>query len=298
MEPRRHILQLPNLGADGKHEIAFFDWGPEDSDSVVVCVHGLTRNAHDFDALAASLAAQGKRVLAIDMAGRGQSAWLADPMQYNYATYVADCLGVLNNFHIRSVDWVGTSMGGIIGMMIAAYHPARIRKLVLNDVGTFLGKAALGRIYDYVRSMPKNFPSRDAADAYLKEIFQPFGITNAGQWARFAEHSLRNEDGEIRLACDPAIAVPLAAASDNFTTIDDVNLSELWEKIDIPVLILRGALSDVLDAETVSAMRAKHTKAEAITIEGVGHAPALTSDEQIRLINQWLVRDSRYGAGL
>jgi pimeloyl-ACP methyl ester carboxylesterase len=299
MTPRTHRIPVKNfMGPKGTHDLAFYDWGDENAEEIVFCVHGLTRNARDFDALAIALAARGKRVFALDMAGRGQSAWLADPVDYNYASYAADCLAVMDNFHLRGVDWVGTSMGGIIGMMIAAGHPTRIRKLVLNDIGTFLSKTALQRIYDYVRAMPTSFPSRAAATAYLKEIFKPFGITDEAVWAHFIDHSLHEEGGTIRLACDPAIATPLALASDNFTKVDDVNLSMLWEKIAIPVLILRGAESDILDAETVSAMRATNPKAEAVTIAGVGHAPALASTDQTSLIANWLGRASIIPAGL
>src|ERR1700761_1640671 len=118
MQPIRHSIRVKNTGSEGTHEIVFYDYGDANSQRVVVCVHGLTRNAHDFDILAEALAKTGRRVLTINMAGRGESAWLADPMGYNYATYVADCIAVLDNFHIREVEWVGTSMGGIIGMMV------------------------------------------------------------------------------------------------------------------------------------------------------------------------------------
>lgn len=288
MEPRRHSLMLPNTGDDGKHEIVFYDWGPEDASHVVFCVHGLTRNAQDFDYLAPALAARGRRVLAVSMAGRGESAWLADPMQYHYGTYMADCLAILNNFHLRSVDWVGTSMGGIIGMLVAANVPGRIRKLVLNDVGTFIPAAALQRIYDYLGHMPRRFDSRAEADAYLREIFKPFGITDAAVWQHFIDHSLSDVEGTLRLRVDPAIGEPMRVASKDFTQAESVNLGEHWEKIDIPVLILRGEQSDLLDAETVSAMRATNPKAEAKVIPGVGHAPSLTTPEQIAIVVNWL----------
>lgn len=298
MQPRRHSLLVKNLIDDGTHEVVYFDWGKEDAAQVVICVHGLTRNAHDFDALAQALAAPGKRVFALNMAGRGESAWLADPMGYNYAQYAADCLAVMDNFHLRGVEWVGTSMGGIIGMIIAAQQPNRIRKMVLNDIGTFLSKEALGRIYTYVGSMPQSFPSREAADAYLKEIFSAFGITDADEWQRFVDHSLRTDNDTLRLACDPAIAIPLASASNNFQDVQDINLSDLWEKISIPTLILRGELSDVLDAPTVSAMRATNPRAETVTIAGVGHAPSLMNTPQIALITSWLSRAGHLPVGL
>jgi pimeloyl-ACP methyl ester carboxylesterase len=300
MQPRIHKLSVPNaLDQKGIHEIAFLDWGPEDAMTVTICVHGLTRNAHDFDLLATGLANTGRRVLALDMAGRGDSPWLADSSGYHYATYVSDCLAVMDNFHLRGVEWVGTSMGGIIGMLIAANHPSRIKKLVLNDIGSFLSAAALKRIYDYVSNVPTRFASREEGDRYLKEIFVQFGITDPLLWQQFVDHSLQpTADGGFRLAYDPAIAQPLRLASNNFTEIQDVSLADSWEQIDIPTLILRGELSDILDAETVSAMRKVNTKAESITIAGAGHAPSLMTPQQIQMVVGWLARPAGMVAGL
>lgn len=298
MQPTRHSILVPNLLAPGggKHEIVFYEWGDPAAERVTVCVHGLTRNARDFDLLAQALAASGRRVLSLNMAGRGDSAWLADPVDYNYGSYVADCLAVLDNFHLRGVEWVGTSMGGIIGMIIAAKHSDRIKKLVLNDIGSFISAKALGRIYDYVRAIPSSFANFSEADAYLSGIFAPFGITDSAQWEHFSEHSVqRLENGRVRLAVDPAIAEPLRQASHDFTEVHDVHLGEVWKEVDQPTLILRGALSDVLDAETVSAMRSTHLLAETATIEGVGHAPSLMDPAQIRRVLQWLQGAHVYG---
>lgn len=291
LTPTRHIIPVANIvGAEGAHRIAFYDWGNPEAKRVTVCVHGLTRNARDFDMLARALVGTGRRVLSISMAGRGESAWLDDPMGYNYASYAADCMAVMDNFHLREVEWIGTSMGGIIGMMLAAQHPARIRKLIMNDIGALLGKQALTRIYDYVRSMPSSFENRAAADAYLRTAFAPFNITDPLQWAQFVDASLITQDGQLRYACDPAIAVPLAVATENFTKIEDVNLSAIWSQVQTPTLILHGAQSDILQPDTIRAMRASNLNTESVTFEGVGHAPALMSDEQIRPILQWLDR--------
>ncbi len=289
MEPTRHALPLANPDGAGRHELVFYDWGDPLSDQVVVCVHGLTRNARDFDLLAQELAGRGRRVLALSMAGRGESAWLDDPMGYSYPTYVADCLKVLDNFHLRSVDWVGTSMGGIIGMAIASAHPKRIRKLVLNDIGTLLKKEALLRIYEYVRSIPANFADRAEADAYLRNVFEPFGINGLPVWEQFVDHSLLPaENGRLKLACDPAIIEPVRQETKDFTEINDVNIGALWEKIMIPTLILRGEHSDILDAQTVSAMRASNHRAVSTVIPNVGHAPSLMVPGEIKLVADWL----------
>lgn len=301
MQPRRHSVKVPTLIGEQSetHELVFYDWGNEDAQHVVICVHGLTRNARDFDLLAADLAARGKRVFALSMAGRGESAWLSDPANYNYATYVTDCIAVMDNFHLRGVEWIGTSMGGIIGMIIAAQNPTRIKKLVLNDVGSFLSASALGRICDYLKNMPASFASRAEADAYLRDIFKPFGITDPVLWEQFVDHSLKSLDGDrVRLVCDPAIAEPMRRESQDFTNLKDVNLAQFWDEIRIPTLILRGQNSDILDEATVNAMRSTNIRAESVTIPNVGHAPSLMNHEQIRIVSDWLTRPSGLIAGL
>lgn len=293
MNYRRHSIQSKNIDGSGTHELVFYDFGDVDALQVTVCAHGLTRNAHDFDLLATELASRKRRVFTLNMAGRGESEWLKNPDLYNYATYVTDCIAILDNFHLRKVEWVGTSMGGIIGMMIAASQEDRIRRMVLNDVGTFLSKDALARIYGYVRQLPASFASREEAEIYLERIFEPFGITDPMLWQQFVDHSLITKNNALHYACDPAIIEPVRRDTKEFTEIADVNLAEMWEKIYIPTLILRGALSDVLDEPTVSAMRSTNTKAEAVSIPHVGHAPALMDRGQIALVADWLDRSRK-----
>jgi pimeloyl-ACP methyl ester carboxylesterase len=291
MQPTRSSLRLPNTPgtqADGTHELVFYDWGSPDSARVAVCVHGLTRNARDFDFLARSLAENGLRVLALNMPGRGESAWLDNPMHYHYGTYVADCLAVLDNFHLRQVDFIGTSMGGIIGMMLAAQFPKRIRKLVLNDIGSFLPKEALQRIYDYVATMPKKFATSEEAETYVRTIFAPFGITEETHWQHFISHSLEAHAGSWRLRCDPSIATPILAARDASDTVTDVNFADVWASIFHPTLILRGEHSDVLMPFTVEAMKSTNPHAQSRTIAGAGHAPSLMPTTQSAMITQWL----------
>ncbi len=291
MEPRTHHIAVANtFGATGKHEIVFYDWGDANATKTVVCVHGLTRNARDFDHIATALAERGRRVFTLSMAGRGESAWLNDIADYNYASYAADCLAILDNFHIRTVDWIGTSMGGIIGMIIAAQHTDRIRKLVLNDVGMKIPKEALGRIYEYVHGMPRRFATREEADAYLRVVFAPFNITDPTLWTEFVDHSLLpHEEGGFKLACDPNILEPLRIASKDFSDVADVSLTDIWEQIRQPTLILRGELSDILSEETVRAMKATHPRAESVAIPNVGHAPSLMEGGQISTVVNWLI---------
>ena len=287
MQPTQHHLTLPNLEGNGSHRVSFLDWGDSTADQVVVCVHGLTRNAHDFDVLAQALSPR-CRVLAIDMAGRGDSEWLSTPALYNYATYMTDCLAILDNFHLRTVDWVGTSLGGIVGMMIAAFHPGRIGRMVLNDIGAFTPAAGLKRIIDYVASTPSSFATEDEAKAKLRDIFASFGVQE-NEWPHLFAHSIKPKDGGgFRFNFAPAILEPLRAETKDFTQVADVDLSELWEGISIPTLILRGSESDILETESVSAMRAKNLKCQAIEIPGVGHAPTLMSPPQIAPIVSFL----------
>ncbi len=291
MKPIRHILPLRD-GPEtrSRHDVVVYDWGNPEASNFTVCVHGLTRNAHDFDIIAPALAATGRRVLAINMPGRGESAWLREPAGYNYATYVADAMAIMDNFHLRNVEWIGTSMGGIIGMMIAAQPKSRIKKLVLNDIGTYISSTALQRIYGYVSTMPARFESRPKAEAYLLQTYKTFGITNPAHWAHFVDSSLLPDtDGSLRLACDPAIAEPIRAASENFTKIDPIDLSEMWTQIDIPTLIIRGSESDVLEANNIHTMRLGHIKAQSIVIQGVGHAPSLMEADQIEIVKRWLI---------
>lgn len=291
MNPTRHSIRVPNtVGEDGSHEIVFYDWGNPESLRVVVCVHGLSRNARDFDRLAVELASTGRRVLAINMAGRGESEWLKNPMGYNYASYVADCLAVMDNFHLREVEWVGTSMGGLIGMMIASQFPRRIKRLVMNDIGAFLSKEALMRIYAYVATMPRTFTDRAEAEGYLRSAFAPWGIADEATWQALIENSLITRAGQLCYACDPAIAVPLAAATENYTKVEDVNLSTIWAEVQTPTFILHGADSDILSVDTIRAMRATNLNTDSISFAGVGHAPALMSENQIRPIVNWLDR--------
>jgi pimeloyl-ACP methyl ester carboxylesterase len=299
MQPVLHTIQVPNtMAGQGTHELAFYDWGDPLASHTVVCVHGLTRNGRDFDLLGQELAKRGRRVLALSMAGRGESEWLADTADYNYYSYAQDCLKILDNFHLRQVDWVGTSMGGIIGMLIASQSENRIRKLVVNDIGTLLKKEALARIYTYVQSIPPSFPDRAAADAYLRDVFAPFGICDLPVWQDFVSSSLLPAADGVKLAVDPRILEPLRTETHNFTVIEDVNIAELWGKIDIPALILRGEQSDILDAETVSAMRATNPRAEARLIKDVGHAPSLMVPEQIAMVADWLMAPGFRIAGL
>ena len=276
-----------SLGPHGFHRIAFTLWGAEEGERLVVCVHGLTRNGRDFDGLAAALEDQ-LRVACPDVPGRGNSAWLADPKDYSYAVYTADMAAFLAHLGGGPVDWIGTSMGGLIGMLLAAQPETPIRRLVLNDIGPFVAKAALARIAAYVGSDPR-FPDLDGVETYLRNVHAPFGPLSDSDWRRLAGTSARPDDaGGWRLHYDPAIALNFQQAAEA-----DVDLWAVWDAIRCPVLVLRGAESDLLDKPTAEAMTSRGPKAQLIEFSGVGHAPALVAPEQIEAIRAWLAE----GAG-
>lgn len=276
MTPRLRALKA--LGPHGFTEIAYTEWGPETGDRVAVCVHGLTRNARDFDWLAAALADRGWRVLCPDMPGRGRSAWLRDPKDYGYALYLAASAAVIARSGAEQVAWIGTSMGGIIGMMLAAQPHTPLRSLVLNDVGALIPKASIARIGTYVGDAP-DFSDLAAVEAYLRRVHAPFGALSDAQWRHMAEHGSRPaEPGRLRLHYDPAIAVPFRQQEPQ-----DVDLRPFWNAIKIPTLILRGATSDLLLPETATEMSA-NGRAELVEIPGCGHAPALMDSDQIATV--------------
>jgi pimeloyl-ACP methyl ester carboxylesterase len=270
----------------GTHRVAFADWGDPRARRTVVCCHGLTRNGRDFDAIARRLAADGYRVICPDVVGRGRSDWLPDPTLYGYAQYIADMIALIATQNIAPVDWIGTSMGGLIGMFLAASPNTPVRALVMNDVGPVLPRAAVERIAGYVGADVR-FESVAAVEAYLRQVHAPFGPLTDAQWSHLATHSHRHRtDGSYGLAYDPAIGAKLKEA------VKDWDFREVWDKIACPTLVLRGALSDLLSAELAAEMTQRGPKAELATFEGIGHAPALMAEDQIETIRRWLARQS------
>lgn len=269
------------LGSHGFHRVAYVEWGAADAPRTAVCVHGLTRNGRDFDRLAAMLS-QHWRVACPDVVGRGRSDWLRDPAGYAYPQYVADMTALIARLGVAGVDWVGTSMGGIIGMMMAAQPNSPIRRLVLNDVGPFVPKAALERIAGYVGLAPR-FDSIGDLEAHLRKVHQPFGPLADVDWRHLALQGYRRlDDGGFALAYDPGIAQAFR------TEIRDVAFWSVWDAITCPVLVLRGATSDLLLAETAAEMTRRGPKAALVEIAETGHAPSLMTAEQIAIVRDWL----------
>jgi pimeloyl-ACP methyl ester carboxylesterase len=267
------------LSSSGFHRVRYFEWGAPDAE-VVVCVHGLTRNAHDFDRLASRLMAR-YRVVAVDVVGRGGSDWLTDPAQYTYAQYQADMNALLARLDVERVHWIGTSMGGLIGMFLAASPGTPIASLLLNDVGPFVPKAALQRIADYLGDA--RFSSLSALERHLRTVLAPFGPLGDDDWAHLVRHGHRVlPDGTLALAYDPAIAENVKKE------IVDVTLWPFWDKVSCRTLVFRGGDSDLLSAETALEMTKRGPRARAVTFPGIGHAPALMTNDQIDVVAEWL----------
>lgn len=259
----------------------YVEWGPP-AVPPLICAHGLTRNGRDFDDLAAGLVGSDRRVVCPDIAGRGRSDWLSDSALYSIPKYCSDMAALIARLDAPQVDWVGTSMGGLIGMILAAQPNTPIRRLVINDVAPEVPQAAMQDIADYVGQDP-SFPDLSGLEAALREIHAGFGRLSDAQWRHLATHGAREKaDGTLGLAYDPAIAEPFKAM------IETVDLWPFWDRIACPVLVLRGAESPFLTADLAQRMTERGPKAQVMEIAGCGHAPSLMSYDQIAIIREFL----------
>lgn len=280
LQPRQRHFR--SLSPHGFHRVAYREWGHPLCPRVVVCVHGLTRNGRDFDTLASALDDR-FRLICPDMPGRGDSDWLPNVNDYVFSTYLTALTALLAHADLERVAWVGTSMGGLLGMVMAAQPNSPVTRLVLNDVGPAIAPAALSRIAGYVGLDPV-FDSFAALEAHIREVSAPFGALSDAQWADLAQSSARQTaDGRWRLKYDPGIAVPFRAAS-----VAAPDLWAAWDAIGCPTLLLRGAESDLLTAETAALMRSRGPKPRMVEFPGVGHAPMLLSAEQIAPVASFL----------
>lgn len=294
-------LLVPTLSADDKprkpHHIAYTDWGDRENPHVVICVHGLTRNCRDFDYLAHELQTD-CRVICIDVVGRGQSDWLQEAQDYEYyPLYLSDAISLLN--HLKSqyttaiaLDWVGISMGGLIGMVLALQKnlPMPINKLVISDLGPLISAVALKRIAEYVGKDPR-FASFEEFKKYMKLISVSFGPLTDEQWTHMAIHSARAyPDGSYGFRYDPRIAVSFQTHE-----ITDIDLWAQWDQLNVPTLVLRGMESDILSAETAAQMQVRGAKAKVVELPGIGHAPMLMDDNQIKIVRDFIL-NPRNGA--
>jgi pimeloyl-ACP methyl ester carboxylesterase len=273
-----------SLSPSGFHRVVYGDFGDPENDNVLICVHGLTRNGRDFDTLAEALCDR-YRVICPDVPGRGRSDWLPVKEDYGYPLYCAAMASLIAHLNVEAVHWVGTSMGGLIGMLLAAQPKTPIKRLVMNDVGPLVPKAALERIASYVGE-DRRFASLQALEAYVREIYAPFGELGEAQWRNLVDSSARSTaDGDFGLNYDPAISTPLRSMP-----LEDVDLWPMWDRVSCPVLLIRGETSDVLLADTAEEMQRRGPATEFMELKGMGHAPTLMSEGQISVVRDWLLK--------
>ncbi|HRQ05111.1 MAG TPA: alpha/beta hydrolase [Nitrosomonas halophila] len=291
----KHLF-VPTLTESGKpqghHRLAYTDWGDPKNEHVVVCVHGLTRNCRDFDFLAAALQ-QDFRVICIDMVGRGRSDWLKHPLDYNSPlVYLSDVENMLRHVHTQApgrmqLYWVGVSMGGLIGMMLAArpHLPVDFNALVISDIGPFIPTWILRRFADYVGKDPR-FDSLDQMQAYMKSISRSCGDLSDAQWHHLAKYGARDyADGTVGFRYDPAISISFQP-----DIAQDIDLWPHWDRLALPTLVLRGEQSDLLPPAMASEMQLRGPKADVVELPGIGHAPMLMDSREIGLIRNFLLK--------
>ena len=293
-----------------QHRMAYWEWNATGNPAhphVVVCVHGLSRQGRDFDTLARALS-QHARVVCPDVVGRGQSDWLADPTGYQIAQYAADMLALLAQLHqqapITTLDWVGTSMGGLIGMAVTGQPglplPVAVRRLVLNDVGPVIQWQALQRIGLYLGQLARFDALQQAADA-MWSISSSFGPHTPEEWLELSRAMVRPlpeaVGGGMTLHYDPAIAVPFKALTQDSAAAGEVALWQLYDHITARTLLLRGAQSDLLTPETAQAMAQRGPRAQVVEFEGVGHAPTLVAADQVAAVADFLLAADSVVAG-
>ena len=284
LAPELLIFDVPDARETGStNAISVAQWGKPREKPTIICVHGLTRNGRDFDFVAQALA-QDFHVLAPDMRGRGKSQRLSDPSGYSNPAYIADIAFILQSLGITQLHWLGTSMGGIMGLMAANSAPGLIQSMVLNDIGCLIPASGLGRIND-IANIPTVFDTRALAEAALRQRSAGFGIADEAHWQHLYAHGLEQVNGRWRFTYDTGI---FTAGFSPDTPVADVNLWPLWPALaNIPVLLLRGADSDLLTHSTALEMQSNHPRLTLEEFDGVGHAPALLERTQIELVHRW-----------
>lgn len=288
MSDSPRLEQVQCLDAKGLHRMAYWEWGDPANPRVLVCVHGLTRQGRDFDTLAGALAHH-YRVVCPDVVGRGRSDWLADPMGYQLPQYVGDMVTLLARVNAQSVDWVGTSMGGLIGLGLAAQTGSPLRRLVLNDVGPSIEAAALLRIGMYL-GVPARWATLDEAADAMWAISKGFGPHTREQWLALTEPQLqRDGDGFYKPRYDPGIAMPFRAVTPEIAKAGEALLWQAWDRLTLPTLLLRGAESDLLSHATAQAMSERGPRARLVELPGVGHAPTLVQLDQVAAVRDFLL---------
>lgn len=283
---------------NGFHSLAYQDWGkPLATQSLatlskVICVHGLTRNSGDFNFLAHQLK-DNFHVICPDIVGRGKSDWLGDPNLYNYSQYLSDMACLFSRLGISNqmkIDWIGTSMGGLLGMMIAAQNNSPIHRLILNDIGPEVPNKALLRIKNYIEAYPI-FQNLTEAKSYIKQGLSSFGNLKEEQWDQITNTSVKKGGNTYTMCYDKELIAAYRMALENHNTTEN-SLWDIWKNVKCPILLLRGLQSDVLENATVMKMKKLKPDMEIVEFDKVGHAPALMDLQQTNVIKEWLQRDN------
>ena len=280
MQPRHGTYK--GLGPAGYHELHYVEWGRRNAARTIVCAHGYSGNARDFDFIARELSADA-RVICIDVAGRGDSAWLASPLQYHFGQFLADIRSLLAHLKVKEVDWIGTSMGGLLGMMLASQPSSPVRRLVMNDVGAFLPIDALQAISRNLEA-PASFATLEAVEAHMRHTHRDWSAISDAQYRELAIHGSREIEGGYRLHFDPAIA--RVARPIPFTP--GLFFWDAWYRVRCPVLLLRGVNSDVFPESVADTMLEVKPAARVIEIAACGHVPSLMCPEETAIVGNFL----------
>ncbi|MDB5754807.1 MAG: alpha/beta hydrolase [Massilia sp.] len=286
------IKSVQCISPAGLHRMAYKEWGDPANPNVLVCVHGVTRVGDDFDSLARALSDH-YRVVCPDVVGRGRSGRLRNPQLYQIPQYISDMVTLVaratSNSDNGTVDWFGTSMGGLIGMGLASLPDNPIRKLVLNDIGPTLDPTALQRIGDYI-GQDLRFKSFDEGAAFVREVSAAFGQHTDEQWHKLASDVLReNDEGQWVRHYDMGLAEPLKGSTPERAKADEAALWAAYDAIRCPTLLVRGEHSDLLSRQTAQQMRARGPKPQLVEIPDTGHAPTFINPGQIAIARKFLV---------
>ena len=282
------IKTVQCLSPAGLHNMAYKEWGDPKNPAVLLCVHGVTRVSDDFDALAAVMSDR-YRVICPDVVGRGRSSWLANPLGYQLPQYVSDMVTLIARLDVAQIDWFGTSMGGLIGMGVAALKDNPIRKMLLNDIGPTINYAALMRIAEYMGKEVR-FPTFEAGVDYIRTIAAPFGPHSDEQWNKLAGDVLRQQkDGQWSRHYDPAISQAFSTFTEENAAQSEAALWAIYDSIQCPVLLVRGSESDLLSRETADLMTQRGPRAALTELAGIGHTPTFMQPEQIALARDFFI---------
>jgi pimeloyl-ACP methyl ester carboxylesterase len=283
--PRTGAVQCSSPA--GLHTLRYVEWGDPDNERVLVCVHGLTRCARDFDPLAQALRDR-YRVVCPDVVGRGLSDRLRDPRYYVLPQYVADMVTLVARIGVPKVSWLGTSMGGLIGIGLAGLADSPIERLVINDIGPRLDAAAIERIGSYV-GRPVRFASVEEAVAYNREIAAGFAMRNDEEWRAITESVIKRDGDGYVFRYDPAIALAFKSVTPEAAAAGEKFTWAMYDAIACPTMLVRGEVSDLLSVETAQEMSRRGPKAKVVTVPGVGHAPMFFDPWQIGVAREFLI---------